>query len=582
MTSAAGRGGLGVLWPYLRGHSRLLSVAVVLSMAAAGVSLAQPVLVGRIITAVGDGAPLGTLVWALVAVIAAAAGLATVQFYLLQRTAESVVLGARLDLMRHLLRLPMSEYRHRHVGDLVSRVGADTTLLRAALTEGLVDSVGGVLVLVGALAAMIWLDPVLAAITVTVVAVVVAASLHVTRRLRALTFDTQTRLGHLTGDLNQTLAAISVVRANGATDRIQARLDERVTTTFDAGVRTARSAAAIQPIRHTIGQASLLIVLGVGGYRVATGDLTVAELVTFILFMLLFMDPVNTAFGAVQSVAGALGALQRITEIQQIPAEDATDTLRYPALPDTAAVMLRFEDVHFAYRPGHPVLAGVNLRVPSGSRTAIVGLSGAGKSTLLALIERFYDLDAGRIEVAGVDITDLPRVVLRAHLGYVEQHAPALSGSVRENLILGAPHASDEHCRAVLDTVNLLGRIDTEPDGLNAQIGENGIRLSGGERQRLAIARALLAQPALLLLDEPTSSLDSRNEEIFQTALDATAVEQTVVIVAHRLATVKNADQIIVLDRGRVHAVGTHDELLSTSELYRELAHHQLIGAPRP
>ncbi|MGW4337478.1 ATP-binding cassette domain-containing protein [Rhodococcus koreensis] len=167
-----------------------------------------------------------------------------------------------------------------------------------------------------------------------------------------------------------------------------------------------------------------------------------------------------------------------------------------------------------------PPLDLFHIRVPRGSRTAIVGLSGAGKSTLLALIERFYDLGVGRIEIAGVDITDLPRTVLRAHLGYVEQHAPALSGSVRENLILGAPHASDEHFRAVLDTVNLLGRIDTEAEGLDAQIGENGIRLSGGERQRLAIVRALLAQPALLQLDEPTSSLDSRNEEIFQTAVD--------------------------------------------------------------
>ena len=578
---ADGRGGVRVLWPYVREHRRLLGAAVVLSMAAGGLSLVQPVLVGRIITAVGDGAPLDGLVWALVGLLAVGAVLGTVEYYLLQRTAESVVLTARTELISHLLRLPMSEYRSRHVGDLVSRVASDTTLLRAALTDGLVEPLGGILVLVGSLIAMMLLDPVLAVVTVLVVAIVVAASLQVTRRLRALTFETQSRLGDLTGDLNQTLSAISVVRATGATDRAQARLGDRVRSAFDAGVRAARSGSAIQPLRQITGHASLLVVLGVGGYRVATGHLTVAELVTFILFMLLFMGPVNTAFTAVQSVAAALGALQRITDIQQISAEDATDTIRHRQLPaPSEAPMLRFDGVRFGYRPDQLVLDSVSFAVVRGSRTAIVGLSGAGKSTILALVERFYEVDDGRIDVAGADITDLPRSVLRSHLGYVEQNAPAVSGTVRDNLTLAAPAVTDEQCWTALATVNLRDRVATEAEGLNTQIGEHGIRLSGGERQRLAIARALLARPPLLLLDEPTSSLDSRNEEIFQTALEAIAPDQTVVIVAHRLATVKNADQIIVLDQGKVRAVGTHNELLGTSELYRELAHHQLIGTP--
>ncbi|MFF0284280.1 ATP-binding cassette domain-containing protein [Rhodococcus aetherivorans] len=226
------------------------------------------------------------------------------------------------------------------------------------------------------------------------------------------------------------------------------------------------------------------------------------------------------------------------------------------------------------------VLDSVSFAVVRGSRTAIVELSGASKSAILALVERFYEVNDGRIDVAGADITDLPRSVLRSYLGYVEQNAPAVSGTVRDNLTLAAPAVTDEQCWTALATVNLRDRVATEAEGLNTQIGEHGIRLSGGERQRLAIARALLARPPLLLLDEPTSSLDSRNEEIFQTALEAIAPDQTVVIVAHRLATVKNADQIIVLDQGKVRAVGTHNELLGTSELYRELAHHQLIGTP--
>ncbi|NMM91580.1 hypothetical protein B2J88_46035 [Rhodococcus sp. SRB_17] len=577
--SPTGEGGIRALWPYVCRHRRVLGAAVVLSVAAAGLSLAQPLVVGRIISAVGDGRPLGGLVWALLGLLVAGVAVGTVQYYLLQKTAEGVVLGARTDLIRHLLRLPMHEYRRRHVGDLVSRVGSDTTLLRTALTDGLVESVGEVLVLAGALVAMILIDPVLAGVTVLVVAVVVATSLQVTRRLRALTFETQSLLGNLTGDLSQTLSGISVVRSYGATDRAESRLDARARAAYDAGVRTARAGAAIQPLGQAAGQTSLLIVLGVGGYRVAGGDLSVAELVTFILFMFLFMGPVNTAFTAVQSVATAFGALQRITEIRQVPTEDAADTIRYPQLPESTAPMLRFHDVSFSYEPGHaPVLDEVTLTVERGSRTAIVGPSGAGKSTLLALTERFYDIAHGRIEVGGIDITDLPRAVLRAQVGYVEQHAPAIAGTVRDNLILGAPHATDDQCRAVLNTVNLLCRIEAESEGLNAQVGENGVRLSGGERQRLAIARAMLAEPPLLLLDEPTASLDSRNEEIFQAALESTVSEQSVVIVAHRLATVKNADQIIVLDQGRVHAVGTHNDLLSTSDLYRELARHQFIG----
>ena len=238
--------------------------------------------------------------------------------------------------------------------------------------------------------------------------------------------------------------------------------------------------------------------------------------------------------------------------------------------------LLEFDGVSFGYGDV-PVLRDVSFRVAPGTRTAIVGPSGAGKSTILALVERFYGPTAGRILLGGVDTALLPRAEVRASLGYVEQDSPVLAGTIRENLRLGAPEADDAACRDVLASVNLTGVLDRDPLGLDAQVGEDGILLSGGERQRLAIARALLASPRLLLLDEPPASMDSRNEQALREAIDAVAEQRTLVIVAHRLATVADADQIVVLEDGRVSAAGTHRDLLDVSPLYRALAERQLL-----
>jgi ATP-binding cassette subfamily B protein len=226
---------------------------------------------------------------------------------------------------------------------------------------------------------------------------------------------------------------------------------------------------------------------------------------------------------------------------------------------------------------GREVLRGVSFTAPKGLRTALVGPSGAGKSTILALIERFYDPTSGVVRLGGVDIRALNRAELRGQIGYVEQDAPVLAGSIRDNLTLASPHATDDDCIAVLHAVNLTEVLERDPAGLDAAVGEDGVMLSGGERQRLAIGRALLAAPPILLLDESTSSLDGVNEQKMRAAIDAVAENRTLIVIAHRLSTVVDSDQIVVLDHGRVVGTGTHSELVRSTPLYRDLAKHQLL-----
>jgi ATP-binding cassette subfamily B protein/ATP-binding cassette subfamily C protein len=329
---------------------------------------------------------------------------------------------------------------------------------------------------------------------------------------------------------------------------------------------------------NTALQGGFLMVLAIGGGRVAAGTISLGDLVAFVIFLFLLMTPVGQAMGAYTMLQAGLGALQRIEDIMALPVETAGDPPATVVGPASAAA-IELVDVGFAYPGGGPVLHSVSFAVPTGTRTALVGPSGAGKSTVLALVERFYDASAGAVRVNGIDVRDQPRPELRRRLGYVEQDAPVLAGTIRDNLRLAAPAATEPELMAALAAVNLVDLVERTPDGLDAQVGEGGVRLSGGERQRLAIARTLLAGTPILLLDEPTSNLDARNEQALRSAVNAVAQQRTLLVVAHRLSTVVDADQIVVLDRGRVVAIGGHHDLTNTSPLYRELAAHQLLVA---
>ena len=589
------------LWPYMKEQRRLLVFAVILSLLSASVNLAQPLVVGNIISTVQKGSDVVPLALILLAITLLSAVAGGAMYYVLAKAGEGVVFSARSKLSTRLLRLPIFEYDLRRTGDLVSRVGSDTTLLRAALTQGLVDGAGGALLFIGSVVAMAVIDWLLLLITLLMISIAVAAIGVTSRRIRSATTKAQERVGNMSASVERALSAVRTIRAARAESRESAQIQTDATEAYNQGVKIAGINSWVTPIGGLAANGAFIVVLGVGGYRVASGQTEVASLITFILLMFIMIRPVGQFFGAYSSVQSALGALARIQEILDISLED-TDTERAQKSKRAAVnkTAIEFRNVKFRYpaRPevaldkeGDPipdaapvmsepkeVLKGVSFKIERGSRVAIVGPSGAGKSTVFSLIERFYEPTGGEILLDGQAVHSISRSDLRGQIGYVEQDAPVLAGSIRENLLIGSPDAPEAELKRVLREVNLTAVLKRDKRGLDAEVGEQGIMLSGGERQRLAIARTLLSAPPIMLLDESTSSLDGLNEQRMREAIDAVAKNRTMIVIAHRLSTVIDSDQIIVIDQGKVIGAGTHKQLLKTTPLYRELAGTQMLS----
>ncbi|WP_030323212.1 ABC transporter ATP-binding protein [Streptomyces sp. NRRL B-3229] len=567
-----------LLLDYVRPHRWTLLAGAALSLLTGVTGLLLPLVARKLIEDLSHDR---TITWALIAMsglVIANAAIGGLGSYVLRRTAESVVLGARRALSSYLLRLRITAVDRTEPGDLMARITSDTTLLREVTTDSLVGLGTGGLTLVATVVMMALVDPVLLGVTLAVILAAGTVLGVIVPRINRASRQAQDAVGVMGASLERILGALRTVKASGAEHREERTLHAAAEESWRQSVRAAKWSAAAGNTAGLAMQIAFITVLAAGGARVATGAIGVGTLVAFLLYVFYLMSPIQQVVGAITQYQTGAAALARIQEALRLPAEPAAPAAPLPAAGAEPAAVA-FTDVRFRYADDLPyVHHGVSFEVPARGLTAFVGPSGAGKTTVFSLIERFYDPESGVVTLDGRDLAEWELPHLRSAIGYVEQDAPVLSGSLRENLLLGNPDAAEDAVTRVLKTTRLDGLVARLPAGLETLVGHRGTKLSGGERQRVAIARALLRRPRLLLLDEATSQLDAVNEAALRDTVADVARTTTVLVVAHRLSTVTTADRIVVMDAGRVRAVGTHRELVAGDPLYAELAATQFLA----
>ncbi|MFZ9684753.1 MAG: ABC transporter transmembrane domain-containing protein [Gemmobacter sp.] len=570
-------GALAALAPFLAPYRALIAAAALALVLTAGVSLVLPIAVRRVVDGFGEGAALLDSYFAAALGIAALLAVGTgLRFWLVTRLGERVVADIRRALFDRILGLSPAFYERMMTGEVLSRLTTDTTLVLAVIATSVSVALRNILILAGGLVLLAFSSAKLTALVLLVVPGVIVPIVVLGRRLRALSRQTQDWIAASSGNAAEALGAVQTVQAfthEGASRAEFARITE---ASFDAARRRIATRAAMTVIVIFLVVAGIVGVMWVGARDVRAGVMTPGELVQFVIYAIM----VAAAVGALSEVWGELqraaGATERLVELL-----GATDTVRDPAhpvaLPRPVRGAIAFEGVRFAYptRPGVAVLSDVGLHIRPGETVALVGPSGAGKTTVLQLILRFYDPEAGRITLDGIDLRDMARADFRAAMALVPQDPVIFSTSARENIRFGRPDATDAEVEAAARAAAAHDFIARLPEGYGTVLGERGMLLSGGQRQRIAIARAILRDAPVLLLDEATSALDAESERAVQAAVERLSEGRTTIVVAHRLATVKRADRIVVFDRGRIVAQGSHESLVAEGGLYARLARLQ-------
>jgi ATP-binding cassette, subfamily B, bacterial len=499
--------------------------------------------------------------------------------YLISSINDRIVLGLQERMFAHLQRLPHAYYGSAKVGDLMSRLSGDLQLIERVLSQVVGGGVFVALQAVAAAIAIFVLSPLLGALVLAVVPLFAVGYVVLRERLRRASYELQKLLGEVATAAQENLAAHAVIKAFGLEQRAIASYHARLMAVLGMSLRLSLIGALFQTsvgLATTLGQ---LLVLGVGSYLVLEGQLTIGTLIAFAGLLPSLFVPIATLSDAGQSVDRASGALERVSELLDEPVTIADRPNAVPLQPLTQEI--RLDRVTFGYEPGRPILRDLDLVIPAGSNVAIIGRSGCGKSSVINLVLRFWDPEQGRVLFDDLDVRDISLASLRAQIGLVLQDTVVFDTTIRDNIAIGRPSATDAEVGAAAQAARLDDYITSLPSGFDTVLGERGVRMSGGQRQRLAIARALVRDPRILILDEATSALDSQTEREIQETLRSAARGRTTISVTHRLTSAATADRIFVLDDGRLVEAGTHAELMAAAGLYHRLYEEQTSPALR-